>query len=377
MFGFGKKPKASLEISWPVESSRDVYAHAPRREALSPPIPTRSETSSTRSVHSPSSSHSSYFSNHSIDEHDQHTPVISIPPRTYMMAESSQIRSFSLPLHAPHARPTTSSTKDSRLSPTSSRSSQPSYASSNTMYTVRRGSAAAGTVSSCDDGSCQLDDLESEQMFEQFQDQIHVSDNLPDANAMEAAGDIPIFDSAGNSRPFRSIYSGDLAIGKQQMVLFVRHFFCGVSSLPPLIATWASHTNPLTGMSSIHQSSLQEYHSTNLLHPTHPNFNHHHRSRFTETHRLLSQSDWHSIPNLRRSHQEAIQSTGHELDSPHWTTGRLYERHKRIPMDKRPIRTSPRRTTRSPRKRWKHFLGRRRIHVQRRKTSLVSSHEEF
>lgn len=69
-------------------------------------------------------------------------------------------------------------------------------------------------------------------MYELLQSQIQLSDNLPDAKALELAGDIPIFDSEGNSRPFKSIYSGDLAIGKQQMVLFVRHFFCGVSSLP-------------------------------------------------------------------------------------------------------------------------------------------------
>lgn len=74
---------------------------------------------------------------------------------------------------------------------------------------------------------------ESDQMFEQFKEQINISDNLPDAQAVESAGEIPIFDSEGNSRPFKSIYSGELAIGEQQMVLFVRHFFCGVSIFLP------------------------------------------------------------------------------------------------------------------------------------------------
>lgn len=263
MFGFGKKPKAHFEISWPVESNRDVYArdvdvyaHPPRRDAPLPPIPTRSETSSIRSVHSSTSSDSSYFSSYSIEEQDEHTPVISMPPRTYRMAESTRI----LSLYPQRARPISisSSTTGSRHSPTSSHSSQPSCASSNTMYTARRSSTAAATVSSCDDGSCEMGDPNSEQMFEQLQDQdqIQVSDSLPDANAIDSAGNIPIFDSEGNSRPFKSIYSGDSAIGEQQMVLFVRHFFCGVSSPHPSIAPWPCHTDLSTGMSSIHQSSL-------------------------------------------------------------------------------------------------------------------------
>ncbi|KAE9983657.1 hypothetical protein EG328_009614 [Venturia inaequalis] len=227
MFGFGKKPKARFEISWPVESNReyDVYAHPPLRDAPLPPH--ISEASPPPSVHSSTSSRSSYFSGYSTEEHDQLTPVISPPPRTYRMAESSRC----LPVHpqfpAQHLRPTTSSTQDSRHSPASSYSSQSSYASSNSVYTGRRGSTAAATVSSCDDGSCEMGDLESERMYEFLQSQIQLSDNLPDAKALELAGDVPIFDSEGNSRPFKSIYSGDLAIGKQQMVLFVRHFFCG------------------------------------------------------------------------------------------------------------------------------------------------------
>jgi hypothetical protein len=45
----------------------------------------------------------------------------------------------------------------------------------------------------------------------------------------EEAGNIPIFDAEGNSRPFKSLYTGNQAIGEQQMIIFVRHFFCGVS----------------------------------------------------------------------------------------------------------------------------------------------------
>jgi hypothetical protein len=50
----------------------------------------------------------------------------------------------------------------------------------------------------------------------------------PSQQALELAGDISIFDAEGNSRPFRSLYEGPRAIGEQQLVIFVRHFFCGV-----------------------------------------------------------------------------------------------------------------------------------------------------
>jgi hypothetical protein len=56
---------------------------------------------------------------------------------------------------------------------------------------------------------------------------------LPSEATLEEAGNVPIFDADGNSRPFKSLYSGNQAIGEQQLIIFVRHFFCGVS--------WPSH----------------------------------------------------------------------------------------------------------------------------------------
>jgi hypothetical protein len=50
----------------------------------------------------------------------------------------------------------------------------------------------------------------------------------PSQQALDLAGDISIFDAEGNSRPFRSLYEGPRAIGEQQLIIFVRHFFCGV-----------------------------------------------------------------------------------------------------------------------------------------------------
>jgi hypothetical protein len=81
---------------------------------------------------------------------------------------------------------------------------------------------------SCTDYECSFD---YEDYFEKIQHEIDISDARPNDDVLAQAGKIPIFDSDGKGRPFSSIYSGDTAIGNQQMVIFVRHFFCGVSEI--------------------------------------------------------------------------------------------------------------------------------------------------
>jgi hypothetical protein len=87
-------------------------------------------------------------------------------------------------------------------------------------------SLRARSNKSCTDYDC---DFDYEDYFEKIQHEIDISDAMPDNDRLGDAGKIPIFDSDGKGRPFSSIYSGDTAIGEQQMVIFVRHFFCGVS----------------------------------------------------------------------------------------------------------------------------------------------------
>jgi hypothetical protein len=61
------------------------------------------------------------------------------------------------------------------------------------------------------------------------------SDEIPDEDMLQAAAELPILDEKGNVRSFKSLYSGSLAIGRQNLIIFVRHFFCGVrGSFPRL-----------------------------------------------------------------------------------------------------------------------------------------------
>lgn len=55
---------------------------------------------------------------------------------------------------------------------------------------------------------------------------------LPDKQTVEAAGELLIKDEKGTEIPFKSLYS-DKPADERQLIIFVRHFFCGVSTKPP------------------------------------------------------------------------------------------------------------------------------------------------
>lgn len=61
-------------------------------------------------------------------------------------------------------------------------------------------------------------------------DDVEVSSELPTKEMIEKAADIPIFDAEGKSIPFENLYRPSNPFEKKRvMVIFVRHFFCGVS----------------------------------------------------------------------------------------------------------------------------------------------------
>lgn len=124
-----------------------------------------------------------------------------------------------------------SSSNSSPLSWHSNRTSDMTMSTVATTYADRPSDDLFASLSlrtpsnkSCNDYYC---DFDFEDYFEQIQHEIDISDNRPTDTVVAEAGKIPIFDSDGIGRPFASIYSGDTAIGEQQMVIFVRHFFCG------------------------------------------------------------------------------------------------------------------------------------------------------
>ena len=58
------------------------------------------------------------------------------------------------------------------------------------------------------------------------------SNSCPDKKVLEEAAKIPVQDSEGKEHTFGEIYSWPEESGKKRtvMVIFIRHFFCGVST---------------------------------------------------------------------------------------------------------------------------------------------------
>ena len=51
---------------------------------------------------------------------------------------------------------------------------------------------------------------------------------LPDEKTLAEAGELMIKDENGNQVAFKSLYTGKPA-EERQLIIFIRHFFCGVS----------------------------------------------------------------------------------------------------------------------------------------------------
>lgn len=75
------------------------------------------------------------------------------------------------------------------------------------------------------DDSCQYD---ADDWFAQFRGDLDISDAPPTPAALASAGEIPVYDSVGNSRLFKSLFSVGEVVGDRQLIIFIRHFFCGV-----------------------------------------------------------------------------------------------------------------------------------------------------
>jgi hypothetical protein len=57
---------------------------------------------------------------------------------------------------------------------------------------------------------------------------VDVNDDLPTEQDLKRVGDLVVLDSQGVSTPFKEVFGGQ-GKAKRQLVIFVRHFFCGVS----------------------------------------------------------------------------------------------------------------------------------------------------
>jgi hypothetical protein len=85
-----------------------------------------------------------------------------------------------------------------------------------------------------DSPSCSLppsDVVDADEWFARFQSDpdlaLSVGDECPDRATLAAVYDLPIYAADGSFRPFGSLYDPAYALHTRQLVLFVRHFYCG------------------------------------------------------------------------------------------------------------------------------------------------------
>jgi hypothetical protein len=74
-------------------------------------------------------------------------------------------------------------------------------------------------------------DADSDPATREFHGDIKVSTSLPSKSTLEKSADLPVFDVDGKTVPFKSLYWSDGNESQKVMIIFIRHFFCGVCAV--------------------------------------------------------------------------------------------------------------------------------------------------
>ena len=105
----------------------------------------------------------------------------------------------------------------------------------------------------------------------EFPSNVEVNDTVPSEEKIAKIADFPVLDVDGKKVLFRSLYEGANGEKKNHkvLVIFVRHFYCGVGPLnsPRVTPTGDHATNKLTNISSQNCQDFLEYLSKGLPSP--------------------------------------------------------------------------------------------------------------
>lgn len=81
----------------------------------------------------------------------------------------------------------------------------------------------------------------------------------PDQTTLDAAGELPVLDESGKEIPFRDLYNTE----GRQVIVFIRHFFCGVSSHSTAVLKWRPITDnvgwAITALRRLRARSHQDF----------------------------------------------------------------------------------------------------------------------
>ena len=117
-----------------------------------------------------------------------------------------------------------------------------------------------------------------------FKGDVKVSKALPTKGEWSRCMEMPVLDVENKERMFGSLYANERGPSRH-LIVFVRHFFCGVSSSlssPSISSTrTTAHTSPFAELSRIPPHPLRLHPSQRSPKPHHPD--HHHRHRLWPT----------------------------------------------------------------------------------------------
>lgn len=63
----------------------------------------------------------------------------------------------------------------------------------------------------------------------EFSGEVNTNNDIPSQEVLKRVENFTVLDKDGKSVPFKSLYSGP-NVARRVLVIFIRHFFCGVSS---------------------------------------------------------------------------------------------------------------------------------------------------
>jgi hypothetical protein len=94
----------------------------------------------------------------------------------------------------------------------------------------------------------------------EFVGDVDTDNTIPSQALLRKVADFQVLDQDGKSRPFKSLYSGPM-VARRVLVIFVRHFFCGVRycSPPQSLANISHMLIFVAELPSIPQNTIRKY----------------------------------------------------------------------------------------------------------------------
>lgn len=188
-----------------------------------------------------------------------------------------------------------------------------------------------------------------------FKGDIKVNNNPPTKSDLEKVALLPVLDVNKKSHTFKSLWADDANGPRRVLVVFIRHFFCGVRSQPSFLL---QHLYPDHALTFIRITELPRIPTNPLLIPdsilpldalpTH--LRHCHRLRLPRSHPHVHQGNQLSLPHLCRPHSPTIPHPRHDQDA------KPRSKSPRIHATKHAERSPPKHRPRTQ-KRSKNALG--------------------